>query len=84
MQVGVAGVRPIIWHYGDKALAPIDMKKGKSIDIITEWNFADGQHPPDWGISTYGNGAPDTLLLEHKGGLETESWLPIERDEDRT
>ena len=50
------------------------MKANQTIQIITEWNFSDDQNPPDWGISTYGNGAPDSLQLEHNEGLETDSW----------
>jgi len=73
------------FDYGDRVCEPIDMKAGEAIQINTEWNFGDGSdvsHPPDWGISTYGNGAEDSLHLVHNGGLDTDSWEPIERSED--
>ena len=55
-----------LFKSGDRKVPPIDMEAGQTIDIVLEWNFADGMVPKDWGLTTQGNsGVLDSLSLVH-------------------
>ena len=41
-----------VFKSGDRKVPPIDMEAGQTIDIVLEWNFADGMVPKDWGLTT--------------------------------
>jgi len=74
--------KPEAFMFGDKALAPFEMKAGESIDVEVEWNFASEAHAADWSVTAFGGGKKGSLHMTHAKDTKSESWHPIPRKEE--
>mmetsp|Transcript_17530 Transcript_17530/g.22220 ORF Transcript_17530/g.22220 Transcript_17530/m.22220 type:complete len:279 (-) Transcript_17530:520-1356(-) len=70
-----------VFSFGDKALAPFDMKAGETVKVEVEWNFTNEAHAKDWSVSAFGDGSKGSLHLTHDKGYRSDSWRPIPRQE---
>jgi len=73
--------KPQIFDFGDKALAPFDLKAGEEAKVEVEWNFTNDAHARDWSVTAFGDGKKGSLKLTHNKGLKSDSWHPIVRKE---
>lgn len=74
--------KPQIFNFGDKALAPFDLKAGETAQVEVEWNFTNDAHARDWSVTAFGDGKKGSLSLTHNKGLKSDSWHPIVRKDN--
>ena len=73
---------PAAFSFGDKALAPFDMRAGDEIKVEVEWNFTNEAHAKDWSVTAFGDGKKGSLHMTHDKGTKSDSWHPLPRKEE--
>lgn len=56
---------PQAFSFGDKPVAPFDMRAGDIVKVEVEWNFTNEAHANDWSVTAFGDGKKGSLHLTH-------------------